>query len=182
MQRYAVFIAAKRGLATVLPSGTPAFDALPASFRQRLEPALRALLEAAAAIGEVRAEISAEELLVRSRACDGRARCRPAGRRGRSPIIGRNLRGGHAAAAEGGSGGKMASQPRFRRYFRLFVRSVSLLRRNSMISRSGGFAAMRRHADPLKSRENRDFGCQKVPESAVQSRKRDPLRAAETPA
>ena len=63
MQRYAGFIAAKRGLATALHSGDPAFDALPAYFRQRLEPALRTLLEAAAAAGEIRADISAEELL-----------------------------------------------------------------------------------------------------------------------
>ncbi len=63
MQRYAGFIAAKRGLATALHSGNPAFDTLPAYFQQRLEPALRALLEAATAAGEVRADISAEELL-----------------------------------------------------------------------------------------------------------------------
>ena len=63
MQRYAAFIATKRGLATALHSGNPAFDPLPAYFQQRLEPALRMLLEAAAAAGEVRADISAEELL-----------------------------------------------------------------------------------------------------------------------
>ena len=63
MQRYAGFIAAKRGLATALHSGDPAFDALPAYFHQQLEPALRALLEAAAAAGKVRSDISAEELL-----------------------------------------------------------------------------------------------------------------------
>ena len=63
MQRYAAFIATKRGLATALHSGDPAFDTLPAYFQQRLEPALRALLEAAAAAGEVRTDISAEELL-----------------------------------------------------------------------------------------------------------------------
>jgi AcrR family transcriptional regulator len=63
MQRYAGFIAAKRGLATALHSGNPAFNTLPTYFQQRLEPALRALLEAAAAAGEVRTDISAEELL-----------------------------------------------------------------------------------------------------------------------
>jgi AcrR family transcriptional regulator len=63
MQRYAAFIATKRGLATALHSGDPAFDTLPAYFQQRLEPALRALLEAAAAAGEVRTDVSAEELL-----------------------------------------------------------------------------------------------------------------------
>ena len=63
MQRYAAFIATKRGLATALHSGSPAFDSLPVYFQQRLEPALRALLESAAAAGEIRADISAEELL-----------------------------------------------------------------------------------------------------------------------
>ena len=63
MQRYAAFIATKRGLASALHSGDPVFDALPAYFRQRLAPALRALLESATAAGEVRTEIAAEDLL-----------------------------------------------------------------------------------------------------------------------
>ncbi len=63
MQRYAAFIATKRGLATALHSGDPAFDALPAYFQQRLEPALRALLEAATAAGEVRADVEPGDLL-----------------------------------------------------------------------------------------------------------------------
>jgi AcrR family transcriptional regulator len=63
MQRYAAFLATKRGLATALHSGNPAFDNLPAYFQQRLEPALRALLESATAAGEVRTDIAAEDLL-----------------------------------------------------------------------------------------------------------------------
>jgi AcrR family transcriptional regulator len=63
MQRYVDFIAAKRGLAAALHSGNPAYDTLPAYFQQRLEPALRALLESAAAAGEVRADIAAKDLL-----------------------------------------------------------------------------------------------------------------------
>ena len=63
MQRYAAFIAAKRGLASALHSGDPTFDTLPAYFQQRLEPALRALLEAAAAAGQVRKDIAAKDLL-----------------------------------------------------------------------------------------------------------------------
>ena len=63
MQRYAAFIAAKRGLAQALHSGDPAFDNLPGYFDQRLRPALRALLEAAIAAGEVRADVDADELL-----------------------------------------------------------------------------------------------------------------------
>ena len=63
MQRYAAFVAAKRGLAKALHSGDPAFDSLPGYFDQRLRPALRALLEAAVAAGEVRADVDADELL-----------------------------------------------------------------------------------------------------------------------
>jgi hypothetical protein len=63
MQRYAAFIATKRGLATSLHSGDPAFDILPAYFQQRLEPSLRALLESATAAGEVRTDIAAIDLL-----------------------------------------------------------------------------------------------------------------------
>ena len=63
MQRYVDFIAAKRGLAAALHSGDPAFDTLPAYFQQRLEPALRKLLESAAAAGEVRSDIAVMDLL-----------------------------------------------------------------------------------------------------------------------
>jgi AcrR family transcriptional regulator len=63
VQRYVDFIAAKRGLAKALHSGDPAFDALPAYFKQRLEPALRTLLKSAASAGLVRPDITAEELL-----------------------------------------------------------------------------------------------------------------------
>jgi AcrR family transcriptional regulator len=63
LQRYAAFIAAKRGLASALHSGDPTFDTLPAYFQQRLEPALRALLEAAATAGQVRKDIAAKDLL-----------------------------------------------------------------------------------------------------------------------
>ena len=63
LQRYALFIAAKRGLAQALHSGDPAFDALPGYFDARLRPALGALLAAAVEAGEVRADIDADELL-----------------------------------------------------------------------------------------------------------------------
>ncbi|MER8959022.1 helix-turn-helix domain-containing protein [Mesorhizobium sp. M0701] len=63
MQRYVDFITAKRGLAAALYSGNPAFDTLPAYFNQRLRPALQTLLEAAAAAGEVRADIEPGDLL-----------------------------------------------------------------------------------------------------------------------
>jgi AcrR family transcriptional regulator len=57
------FVATKRGLAAALHSGNPAFDALPGYFYQRLEPALGTLLDAAAATGEIRADVNAGDLL-----------------------------------------------------------------------------------------------------------------------
>ena len=63
MQRYVDFIATKRGLATALHSGNPAFNTLPTYFDKRLRPALRALLDAAARAGEVRADIEPDDLL-----------------------------------------------------------------------------------------------------------------------
>jgi hypothetical protein len=44
-------------------SGNPAFDALPGYFMRRLEPTLGALLETAARTGEIRADVSAKDLL-----------------------------------------------------------------------------------------------------------------------
>jgi AcrR family transcriptional regulator len=48
MLRYADFLMAKRGLASALHSGDPAYSALPAYFDLRLQPALRSLIDAAA--------------------------------------------------------------------------------------------------------------------------------------
>jgi hypothetical protein len=61
--RYTEFLVTKRGLATALHSGDPAFDALPGYFMQRLGPTLGSLLAAAAASGEIRAGISPKDLL-----------------------------------------------------------------------------------------------------------------------
>ncbi len=63
MQRYAAFIATKRGLATALHSGNTAFETLPAYFQKRLLPALQTLLDAAVAAGEVRKGVEADDLL-----------------------------------------------------------------------------------------------------------------------
>ncbi|MCD7035100.1 TetR/AcrR family transcriptional regulator [Metabacillus sp. GX 13764] len=63
MQRFVDFIAAKRGLAAALHSGDPAYSALPAYFEERLNPALKTLLETAEAAGEVRADAEPDELL-----------------------------------------------------------------------------------------------------------------------
>jgi AcrR family transcriptional regulator len=63
LSRYAGFVATKRGLAAALHSGDSAFDALPAYFREHLGPALQSLLTAAAAAGEIRDDISPDDLL-----------------------------------------------------------------------------------------------------------------------
>ena len=53
----------KRGLASALHSGDPAFAGLPGYFLERLAPALSALLDAAAGEGAIRGDIGAEDLL-----------------------------------------------------------------------------------------------------------------------
>ena len=63
LRRYTEFLATKRGFAAALHSGDPAFDALPGYFFERVAPALGSLLEAATASGEIRADISAGDLL-----------------------------------------------------------------------------------------------------------------------
>lgn len=63
MQRYAAFIATKRGLASALHPGHPSYGALHEYFNSRLQPALRSLLDAAAASGEIRGDLEPEELL-----------------------------------------------------------------------------------------------------------------------
>ena len=63
LHRYTEFLATKRGLATALHSGDPAYSALPGYFRQRLAPALDSLLDAAIASGEIRPGTSATDLL-----------------------------------------------------------------------------------------------------------------------
>ena len=63
MQHYAALVATKRGLATALHSGDPAFNTLPAYFDTRLRPALEALLDAAVRTGEVRRDIEPDDLL-----------------------------------------------------------------------------------------------------------------------
>ncbi|GAA4183225.1 TetR/AcrR family transcriptional regulator [Streptosporangium oxazolinicum] len=63
LHRYTEFLATKRGLATALHSGDPAFDALPGYFMGRLGPTLGSLLDAATASGEIRTDISPQDLL-----------------------------------------------------------------------------------------------------------------------
>ena len=63
MQRYVDFLSAKRGLAAALQTGDPAYNALPVYFRERLLPAFRGLLEAAAGAGKVRGGVEPYDLL-----------------------------------------------------------------------------------------------------------------------
>lgn len=63
LHRYTEFVATKRGLATALHSGDPAFDALPGYFWERLGPVLTDLLDTATSTGEIRADVNAKDLL-----------------------------------------------------------------------------------------------------------------------
>jgi len=63
IDRFVGFIATKRGLAAALHAGGVAYEGLPAHRNQRLVPALRGLLDSAAAAGEVRPGFDAEDLL-----------------------------------------------------------------------------------------------------------------------
>jgi AcrR family transcriptional regulator len=63
LERYTEFLTTKRGLASALHSGDPAFESLPGYFIARLGPVLGSLLEAAAADGEITADISPRYLL-----------------------------------------------------------------------------------------------------------------------
>ena len=63
MLRFTEFVAAKRGLATALHSGDPAYESLPAYYDGRLRPAMAMLLDRAAAAGEIRAGVAPGDLL-----------------------------------------------------------------------------------------------------------------------
>jgi AcrR family transcriptional regulator len=63
MQRFVDFISAKRGLAAALHSGNAAYAPLPNYFNARLRPAMRILLSAARAAGEVRPGVDPDDLL-----------------------------------------------------------------------------------------------------------------------
>jgi AcrR family transcriptional regulator len=63
MLRFTEFVAAKRGLATALHSGDPAYDVLPAYYDGRLRPAMAMLLNRAADAGEIRGGVAPGDLL-----------------------------------------------------------------------------------------------------------------------
>lgn len=64
IERFTVLVATKRGLATALHSGDPAFDGLPRYFMDHLEPVLDGLLGAARTSGDVRPDIAARDILL----------------------------------------------------------------------------------------------------------------------
>lgn len=72
LHRFEQFVATKQGLSTVLHSGDPALDSLPAYFRDRLLPALDDLLTAAVSAGEIRDDVSARDLIDATRVLAGR--------------------------------------------------------------------------------------------------------------
>ena len=63
LHRYTDFVGTKRGLATALHSGDPAFDALPGYFWDRLGPVLTDLLDTATSAGQIRTDVKAKDLL-----------------------------------------------------------------------------------------------------------------------
>lgn len=63
LQRFAQFVAAKRGLKAALHSGDPAYESLPAYFQQRFLPVVTELLDSATASGGIRADIPPYDLL-----------------------------------------------------------------------------------------------------------------------
>jgi AcrR family transcriptional regulator len=63
MQRFAAFMATKRGLAVALHSGDPAYEGLASLFEGKLVSALDALLKAAVAGGHISGGVEAFELL-----------------------------------------------------------------------------------------------------------------------
>ncbi|MGF7237653.1 MAG: TetR/AcrR family transcriptional regulator [Frankia sp.] len=64
VDRLVELVGTKRGLATALHSGDPAFDELPGFIMGRLEPVLDGLLAAARADGTLRATVTARELVL----------------------------------------------------------------------------------------------------------------------
>ncbi|WP_434053812.1 MAG: TetR/AcrR family transcriptional regulator [Roseibium sp.] len=63
LHRYTQFIATKKGLASALHSGDPAFAALPNYFRENFEPALAALLDRATEARDIDGDVAPYDLL-----------------------------------------------------------------------------------------------------------------------
>ena len=63
-ERFTDFVGTKRGLASALHSGDPAYDDLPEHLLDRLEPALQTLLAHAVDVGSARDDVTAREVLM----------------------------------------------------------------------------------------------------------------------
>lgn len=63
LHRFTRFIAAKQGLKAALHSGDCAYESLPGYFQERFVPALTRLLDAAAAAGGIRSDVTPDDLL-----------------------------------------------------------------------------------------------------------------------
>jgi AcrR family transcriptional regulator len=63
IERFTDFVGTKRGLASALHSGDPAYDDLPQHLLDRLEPALQTLLARAVDGGYARGDVTAREVL-----------------------------------------------------------------------------------------------------------------------
>jgi AcrR family transcriptional regulator len=64
IERFTAFVGTKRGLASALHSGDPAYDDLPQHLVDRLEPALHTLLARAVDGGYARDDVTAREVLM----------------------------------------------------------------------------------------------------------------------
>ena len=64
IERFTDFVGTKRGLASALHSGDPAYDDLPEHLLDRLEPALQTLLAHAVDVGSARDDVTAREVLM----------------------------------------------------------------------------------------------------------------------
>jgi AcrR family transcriptional regulator len=63
-ERFTDFVGTKRGLASALHSGDPAYDGLPQRLMDRLEPAFQTLLARAVDAGYARDDVTAREVLM----------------------------------------------------------------------------------------------------------------------
>jgi AcrR family transcriptional regulator len=71
LHRYSDLIATKHGLAAALHSGDPAFEPLPDYFTARLGPALGQLLDRAVGAGEIRPDVTVDDLISAVRELSG---------------------------------------------------------------------------------------------------------------
>jgi hypothetical protein len=101
IDRFTEMLDTKRGLASALHSGDPAFAGLPDYFLERLGPTLSALLDAAAAEGAIRGDIGAEDLLYAVAQL-----CQPCPGGGPSTAGGSSASWSAACAVEAGRGGR----------------------------------------------------------------------------